>query len=85
MSDGGGTNIYTALVKALITLLENSSGFAIPTLYLLTDGEATSGVTDPDVILNTINYVTASRKIHINTIALGNEGTFSKTRIHVQE
>ena len=84
-STGGGTNIYTALVKALITLLENSSGFAIPTLYLLTDGEATSGVTDPDVILNTINYVTASRKIHINTIALGNEGTFSKTRIHVQE
>ena len=79
-STGGGTNIYTALVKALITLLENSSGFAIPTLYLLTDGEATSGVTDPDVILNTINYVTASRKIHINTIALGNEGTFSKTR-----
>lgn len=72
-STGGGTNIYTALVKALITLLENSSGFAIPTLYLLTDGEATSGVTDPDVILNTINYVTASRKIHINTIALGNE------------
>lgn len=73
-STGGGTNIYTALVKALITLIENSSGFAIPTLYLLTDGEATSGVTDPDVILNTVNYVTASRKIHINTIALGSEG-----------
>lgn len=76
-STGGGTNIYTALVKALITLIENSSGFAIPTLYLLTDGEATSGVTDPDVILNTVNYVTASRKIHINTIALGSEVTSS--------
>ena len=60
-----------------MTLLENSSGFAIPTVYLLTDGEATSGVTDPDVILNTINYVMASRKIHINTIALGTEVTSS--------
>ena len=46
---GGGTNIYTAVVRALITLLENSSGYALPNVFLLTDGEATVGVTDPEV------------------------------------
>ena len=46
---GGGTNIYTAVVRALITLLENSSGYALPNIFLLTDGEATVGVTDPEV------------------------------------
>ena len=77
---GGGTNIYTAVVRALIALLQNSSGYALPNIFLITDGEATVGVTDPEVILNTVDYVRASRKMHINTIHLGNEVPSSFTR-----
>ena len=79
-SRGGGTNIYTAVVRALITVLQNSSGYALPNVFLLTDGQATVGVTDPEVILNTVDYVRASRKIHINTILLGNDVPASFTR-----
>ena len=71
---GGGTNIYSALVKSLINLAQNKkSGNRRNMIMFLTDGAPTSGVTDLNVILNTVRFVAGQNNIAVNTIAFGQE------------
>jgi hypothetical protein len=65
----GYTNIYAALQAA----------WAVPgveSVYLLTDGTPSAGVTDTDRILNDLKTWNVGRNIKLNTIAflMGNEG-----------
>ena len=71
---GGGTNIYSALVKSLIILAQNKkSSNRENVIYFLTDGAPTAGVQDLNVILNTVRFVAQQNQIAINTIAFGDE------------
>ena len=66
----GGTNIFDTLVQAL-------RDKKVETIYLLSDGEPSSGaITDPDEILRQVQKLNASRKIEINTIDLSGQSTF---------
>ena len=61
----GGTNIYDPLEQAIL-----SKG--VDTIFLLTDGQPGIGkFVSPDDILREIGKLNASRRVKINTIALG--------------
>ncbi len=61
---GGGTNLYEALQLAF-------SFQETQTIFLMTDGDPTVGLTVPDVILAEIEYMNRDRRIQIHTIAAG--------------
>lgn len=61
---GGATNLYEALELAF-------SFQETQTIFLMTDGDPTMGLTIPDVILAEIEYMNRDRRIQIHTIAAG--------------
>ena len=61
---GGATNLFEALEVAF-------SFQETQTIFLLTDGDPTMGLTVPDVILDEIQYMNRDRRIQIHTIAAG--------------
>jgi len=64
MRPGGATNLFEALQVAF-------SFQETQTIFLLTDGDPTMGLTVPDVILDEIQYMNRDRRIQIHTIAAG--------------
>lgn len=71
MSAGGGTNIYDALKVALNltafglpeTAKDKNNNKPQPIIIFLTDGDATDGETNADVILKTVNELNSGGKI----------------------
>lgn len=61
---GGATNLFEALQLAF-------SFQETQTIFLMTDGDPTMGLTVPDVILAEIEYMNRDRRIQIHTIAAG--------------
>lgn len=70
----GGTDVFAALAEAM-SLEEQRFGEAIDSdldeLFLLTDGEPTVGLQDPEQILSVIREANRYRKIRINTVYTG--------------
>ena len=61
---GGATNLFAALELAF-------EFHETQTIFLLTDGDPTMGITITDVILAEIEYMNRDRRIQIHTIAAG--------------
>ncbi|MFX0151131.1 MAG: VWA domain-containing protein [Candidatus Hodarchaeota archaeon] len=70
---GGGTNINEALLEGLKILEKDSSSDRTPMLIFMTDGEATSGITDSDsILLNVASANTIDARIFV--FGLGDPG-----------
>ena len=67
---GGSTNIYDALELAF-------ADERVDTIYLLTDGEPSSGkVVDPTEIRSRIGRLNRTRKVVIHTVSVGRKSRF---------
>lgn len=67
---GGSTNVSGALDKGMGGLVEKLGKSGVDTVYLLTDGMPTSGITDPKELLEHVAGANRLRKIAIHTIAI---------------
>lgn len=61
---GGGTNLHEAIKEAF-------KDPDVDTIYILSDGEPSVGVVDPDKIRESVKYWNKHRGIEIHTIAIG--------------
>jgi Mg-chelatase subunit ChlD len=78
LAPNGGTNLYTALDRALDLagrgLKDSAYDVAFDTIYLLSDGKPTAGpVIDEGEILRRVDEVNALRKVKIHAITFGDQ------------
>ena len=77
INPGGATNFYASLATSMLLLMEGMKEpelkDATTLVFFMTDGTATVGITDEEVILQTLGYVTNSASIALNVISLGDE------------
>ncbi|MBL8900249.1 MAG: VWA domain-containing protein [Planctomycetes bacterium] len=78
IAPNGGTNLYTALDRALDIagrgLKDSAYESAFDTIYLLSDGKPTAGpVIDEDEILRRVDEVNVLRRVKIHAITFGDQ------------
>jgi uncharacterized protein YegL len=77
MEATGGTNINEALLTALNNTQSLQSRLKLtPMIIFLTDGEATSGETQADVILNNVRRANSDQNVPIFSLAFGRGADF---------
>lgn len=71
-----GTNIYDALQTGLNLLTTSEQDSLTSMIIFLTDGEATTGVTNNDIIVNNISISNQNSNYVIHSLAFGNNADF---------
>lgn len=67
-----GTNIYDALKKGT-EVVGKKTNTLVSTIFFLTDGQATVGEINPDVILSSVKGWAKATKSAINCVAFGDD------------